>query len=796
MDRSAWRQAWRSLRRRPAFLAGAVLTLGLGAGLATAAWSLVDAVLIKPLPYPDADRLVAVYETSPAARDNTSLLAPGRLEDWNRLNRTFAAISGSYAENVTDTSGDQPERLQGRRVAPRFFASFGTAPLAGRTFTEAEELANGPGVAVIGERFWERRFSREPAAIGGALTIGGRSYTIVGVMPATFTAAPTDVWLPAQFSPQLLQARGARFLGGIGRLRPGTTVEQAARDLAAVQLALANEFPETDAGWSAEIRPLKDVRVGEARRGLSLVFGAVLLLWIVAVANVAGLTLVHAQRRARELAIRAALGASRARVAGVVAREGLLVAALGGVVGALVARWLVAAMPAALSTLPRIDEIALDLRALAFVVAGSVLAAGVFSVIPAVAGARRPPAMLLSGGGRSATARRHGVQKALVVGQVAASVLLVGSASLLLHGYYRLTRVGTGFDASQVVTFHVAARWDEDRTRIGRLQEQLVEALEALPHVDDVGRTNFLPAAGATLRYQVTVDGLAGPNADGTMNVGGRMISAGYLRAIRAPLLAGSWCASPPPGDFAAPRAAMVNRRFVESYGANQNLVGRALRLVHDPGAPYSIAGIVGDLVEDGHGAPSAPYVYTCDAPGAWPDPEYVARTSSATAFAVDLRRVVRELDSTRAIFGLRPLQDVLDGALDRPRLDAALLGSFAVAAVLLAALGLYSLFMLLVSERGREMAVRLAFGAEPGELARIVAWDAGRLLGAGLLLGVALSAAADRVLRGLLFGVGPLDARALAAAAITLALVSFVAVLGPALKAARTPPLDALRAD
>jgi predicted permease len=796
MDVSAWRQAWRSIRRRPAFLVGAVLTLGLGAGLATAAWSLLDTILIRPLPFPAADRLVMVYEASPAARDNTSLIAPGRLEDWNRLNRTFAAISGSYTENVTDTSGEQPERLQGRRVAPRFFSTFGMAPIAGRTFTDAEEQANGPDVAVIGERFWERRFTRDPSAVGRALAIGGRAYTIVGVMPATFTAAPTDVWLPTQFSPEMLRMRGARFLGGIGRLRPGTSLEEAARDLAAVQRALATEFPATDAGWSAEIRPLKEVRVGDARRGLILVFGAVSLLWIIAIANVAGLTLVHVQRRARELAIRAALGASRARVIGVVAREGLLVAALGGAAGAILARWLVSAMPGLLPALPRMEELALDLRALAFVTGGSVLAAGVFSVAPALAGARRAPATLLSGGGRGATARRHGVQKSLVVGQVAASVLLVGSAALLLHGYHRLTRVDTGFDASHVVTFHVAAGWYEDRWRIGRLQEQLAERLEALPHVHAVGRTNFLPATGATLRYQVTVDGLAGPNADGTMNVGGRMISAGYLRAIRAPLLAGSWCEAPPAGDFKAPRAAMVNRRFIEAYATDQNLVGRSLRLVHDRNAPYTIAGIVGNLVEDGHAAALTPYVYTCDAPGAWPDPEYVARTSDTAAFAADLRRVVRELDSTRAIFGLRPLQDVVDGALDRPRLDAALLGSFAAAAVLLAALGLYSLFMLVVSERGREMAVRLAFGAAPRELVWLVTLDVGRLLGMGLLLGIALSAAADRLLRGLLFGVSPLDARALAAAVLTLALCSAMAVLVPALTAARTPPIDALRSD
>ena len=243
VDVSAWRQAWRSLGRRPGFLATAVLTLGFGAGVTTAVFSLVDTVLIKPLPYPDADRLVTVYEASPASKERTSLVAPARLEDWHRLNRSFAAISGSYSENVTDTSGADPERLQGRRVAPRFFVVYAMPPLAGRTFTEDEERSDGPGAVVLSERFWTRRFNRDPGAIGRALTIGGRSYQIVGVMPAAFAGDATEIWLPAHLMPFFTQLRNARFLQGVGRLRPDVTIQTGAHDLASVQGALGREFP-------------------------------------------------------------------------------------------------------------------------------------------------------------------------------------------------------------------------------------------------------------------------------------------------------------------------------------------------------------------------------------------------------------------------------------------------------------------------------------------------------------------------------------------------------------------------
>jgi predicted permease len=392
-------------------------------------------------------------------------------------------------------------------------------------------------------------------------------------------------------------------------------------------------------------------------------------------------------------------------------------------------------------------------------------------------------------------ASSHRFQRLLVVGQVALSLLLVGSATLLLRSYYNLIHVDTGFNASGAITFHVAARWDEDRTRVGRFQEQLLTKLEQLPHVESAGLTNFLPATGATLRYQVSLDGRTGPNSDETMTVGMRMISQGYLPALGAQLALGSWC-PPFSADFAAPRTAVLNQRFVEVFAPGQNLVGRTLRVVQWRSTPITITGVVANLAEDGHATSPVPYVYTCDPAGSWPDPNYVVRTADSSALLRDLRQIVGELDKSRAIFGLRSVEDALDTGLQQPRADATMLALFAAAALMLAAIGLYSLFMLVVSERAREMAVRLAVGAEPRQLVHLVLAGAGRLLALGIILGVALTAAVDRLFRGLLFGVSSLDPAALATAAATLVVAALVAVSGPALKAARMQPTEALRGD
>ncbi|MGE5243679.1 MAG: ABC transporter permease [Betaproteobacteria bacterium] len=787
-------QACRSLIRRPGFTVTAVVTLALGIGATTALFSLVDTVILEPLPFPAGSQLVMVLETSTAKSQNASLVAPVRIDDWNRLNRTFDAISGSYAENVTDTSGAEPERLSGRRVLPRFFEVYGMRPLAGRPFAPDEERFGGPTAAVISEGLWTRRYARDPSAVGRRLVLNGAAFTIVGVMPARFTSAAIDVWLPAQLAPAVAAMRDARFVSAVGRMKAGVTLTQARSDLARVQALLGRQYPATDRDWSVSVADLKDVQVGSYRQALWLAFAAVALLLLIAVANIAGLLLVQLHRRAREMAVRAALGASRAQIVGAVMREVLVIAAAGSIGGVLVAKAAVGLLARTFTTLPRLAELALDWRALVFTVSASALAAGIFGLWPSIHATRGDAAAGLAQGGRGSTGAGHRLQRGLVVAQIALSVLLVSSAGLLLRTYYNLSRAELGFDPGRTITFHVGAQWDEDRARIGRMQEDIVSKLQHVPGVLAAGITNFLPATGATLRYQVHIQGVTPAGASGA-NVGVRTVSAGYLKALRVPLVSGDWC----PDlrfDPAAPRMAMVNRRFVDLYGGGANLIGRQIRVDQDPRGPMTITGVVGNVAEDGPGTDAYPYFYGCDSAGTWPDPEYVVRTAGTTGMGSAIRRIVHEVDPARAVFGVEPLDAVMSRALDQPRLDAQLLTLFAAAATLLASVGLYTLLMLVVAERTRELGVRMALGAEPRDVVGLVLARAGRLIAIGVSTGLLATIAFDRLLRGLLFDVGPLDPTTLAGAVLVLALVALAAAAVPAWRASTVDPIEAMRVD
>ena len=785
--------ACRSLTRRPAFAFIATLTLALGIGATTAMFSVVDTVLISALPFPDGDSLVRVMETNPGGNQQVSLIAPARLEDWNRASQSFDGLTAAYAENVTDTSGPEPERLEGQRVAPRFFRVFGMDPLIGRTFTPDEERFGGPKAAVISEGFWTLRYGREPSAVGQRLVLGGVGYSVVGVMPRTFTSATVDVWLPAQFAPGMLRLRNARYLTGVGRMKPGVTIERAAADLRQVQLALGEQYPASDKGWSVAVRSLKDFRVGEYRRALTLVFAAVSLLLAIAVANIAGLMLVQLRRRARELSIRQAIGGSRAQIVAAVMREVVVIAVAGSLAGAVAAFWLVGLFARIFATVPRMNELALDWRALAFTAATSGIAALFFGFWPALRATRGDLAPALAEGARGGSAARHRLQHALVVCQMALSILLIASAGLMLRSYYNLSHVDLGFSTDRALTFHVGAAWDEDRARVGQLQERLVSEIARLPGVTAAGFANFLPATGGTLRYQGVLEGIATVEDNGKITAGSRTISSDYLPALGVPLIAGAWC-PPTRYDFNARPKAIVNRAFADRYGPG--LIGRHFTSDAVP-VPMEIVGIVGNLIEDGPGAPAAPYVYGCYSAGAWPDPEYVVRTrGDASAAMAAVRQIVHGIDPSRAVFGMRRLEEVVAGALDQPRLNASVLTLFAAAAMTLASLGLYTLLTLLVSERSRELGVRMALGAAPRQMVGLVLAGAARLLTGGIVAGLILSVAAARALQSVLFGVSPLDALTLTAAVVALGAVALAAAVVPARRAAAIDPIGAMRAE
>jgi putative ABC transport system permease protein len=794
-----WQIAFRALLRRPGYSATAILMLILGIGATTTLFSVVDTILLKPLPYPNPDRLVTVMEASPSKKNKVSLIAPGRLADWDRLNQTFEAIAGYYTENVTDTSGAEPERLAGRRVSPRFFTVYGAPPLIGRTFTKEEELDGGPGAAVISYELWTRRYAQSPGVLGQRLVLAGKPYPIVGVMSKQFAAASTDLWIPAQIGPFLLRVREARFLSGIGRMKPGVTMQQAQADLARVQNDLGEQYPQTDKGWSAIAGDLKEQRVGDYRRTLLLVFGAVALLLLIAVANISGLTLAQLHQREREMAIRSSVGASRGQVIGTVMREVLLIATVGAACGAAVSAVLVGVMSKTFTDLPRMAELSFNWRALAFAVLCSLGATVLFGAIPAIQSTRTDLAPLLAESSRNISGGRRRLQRGLVVAQLAFTVLLLASAGLLLRSYYNLSHLDYGFDTANAITFHVGAAWDENRARVGRMQLDILDRFERVPGVEAAGMTNFLPATGATLNYQIVLEGLAQTEEHGTYTVGERTVNAGYLQALKIPLLAGSWCpaAEPAKNDKPTPAKALVNRRFVELYAKGQNVVGRHYRFAQNGvlQSPDEIVGIVGDAREDGLASSASPYIYTCQAAGSWPDPEYVVRThGDPRALLQQVRQIVHGIEPGRAVFGVKLLDAIVDEALEQPRLNTRFVAMFASAAMLLASVGLYSLISLIVTARTREIGVRIALGANRIQIMRLIFAGAAQLLIAGIVAGLALTAGAERLIRSVLFGVSPLDAWTLAAAVAVLGAVSLLAVFIPARKAASIDPLEAMR--
>ncbi len=793
-----WIPAFRSLRRHPGFAGAVILLFALGVSATTTLFSLVDAVLWKPLPYPNPDCLVTVYEANPAKNQSTSLAAPARLDDWNRLARSFEVISGSYSENVTDTSGPEPVRLAGRRVLPRFFAVFGSAPSVGRVFTDEEETFGGPLAAVISHALWQRRYQQDPGTIGRRLILGGRAYTIVGIMRDGFAPTGIDLWMPAQLSPALLRARNARFCGGVGRLRPGVTPRQGQADLARVQAALGREFPETDRGWSAEVRDLKEARVGSERNRLSLMFASVVLLLLIACANASGLMVGQLHARERELAVRSSLGATRVQLAAVVGREVAALVAGGAALGLGLSLAGVIVLQRALPNLPRIDEVRLDVRGLLFTVAAMLAALLVSGLAPVLDTIRIEPAARLHQSCRAQIGGHRLFQNVVVASQFAITLVLLLCSGLLLRSYARLARVHPGFAPACTLTFHVGAEWGEDRQAIGRMQQRLLAGLRELPGVTAAGMTNFLPASGATLRYEFTLEASAGETGTGTILAGERTIGGDYFRAIRAPVLEGVTCPAITTDPGAAVKA-LVNRRFVDRYGNGTPMVGRHLRFADGQGSSpgMEIVGVAGDAKEDSLDAPPFPYVYLCLPAGSWPDPDYVVRTSSDPRAALGaIRHLVRGIAPGRALFGVMTLGDYLASSLDTPRLGAEVLALFAGTALLLAAAGLYGLVMLAVTARTKEIAVHVALGARPHRIAGRIAIDAARPLLFGLAAGgvVATVAMNAPIVRSALFGVDPGDLVALLSAGGVLLTVSAAAALLPARRALAIDPIRALR--
>ena len=787
------RAALRGLRHRRGVALTIVVTLMLGIGANSAIFSAVDAVLLKPLPYPDADRLVSVYELNMSRRDATQLVAPVRLEEWNRLNRSFEGLAASYFENMTDTTGALPERVEAMRTSPRFFSVMGVAPAIGRAPASQEEVFGGPHIVMVSDTFWRTRLASNPSAVGRALVLGGASYTIVGVMPPSFRypTATTEVWVPAQPYPGMMQARRARLYTAFGRLKRGVTLDQARQDLDAIQARLGEQFPETDKGWASSLVPLEEEQVAGVRRSLWFLLGAVALVLLATCGNVACLMLADAARREHEVAIRFALGADRRRVVAQLLREGLLLACAGTALGLLVANWGVAALRSAATQLPPAADLHVDVRLVAFTFAIGVTTTLLFALAPAVQAARREPGDALARGGRAHVGGRHRLQLVLVGAQVALAIVLLVGAGLLIRSFMRMQDVSLGLDVDHVLTFRMSAQWSERWDAVVQRQARTVHRLEAIPGVQVAAFSQLLPAGADFPPGEFHIIGR--DTGEQTFS-NSRAVSAGYFRTLHIPILEGGTCSTDP----AQPpfSRALVTRAFADTFFPSGDPIGHALRSPGmPPGQTAEIIGIVGDVRERGPLAAPDPVIYWCGFQPYWPDTFFLVRTDPARAVSIGvIRAALGEIEPKRAMYAIRPLAEALSRSLSQPRLNTVLLVLFAAMALFLAAMGLYGVLSQLVSSRRREIGVRMALGARPTQIVTSIVAQAATVTGLGMIVGIVGALALARVMTTLVFGIPARDPLTFAIVPMLLALVAAVAALVPARRAARIDPMTSLR--
>lgn len=785
--------AMRFLRKSPSFSIVVILTLALGIGANSAVFSAIDAIILRPLPYPNGNRLVALYQHDYKGRDANVYVAPVRLEDWNRLNSTFQAISGYYFDDLSETSGSLPEKVTECLVAPRFLDVMGVSPALGRGFTAREEHWGGGLSAIISYKYWQRHFHGDSAALGQKLHVGGFSYTVIGVMPASFRFPKDDVDIfePSAPDAPFAQRRDETWFTVIGRMKPGVTLHEATSDLATVQSQLGRQFPKPDAELTVQIAALKDVVVGETRSSLWVLYGSVSLLLLIACSNIAALLLARTTEREHEVSIRFSLGASRLSIVGQLLTEVFSLALLGAFAGLLAAAGSARGFHLLAKTLPRAEEIGLNWRIVGYTLVAAVLTTLLCGLFPALRGTRRALARSLASGSRTQVSTRGTVQWMLVGTQITLAVTLLIGAGLLLRSFQQLSRVYPGFEPGHVLTFQVSGSWGEttDMKNVIQRIDRTLESLRTLPGVEAASTAAMLPGVPSQYQVEFKIDGKQEP---GHPILGdSRYVSAGYFETMRIPLLAGESCR-----QASKTSDVLVNRAFADKYMGDTLAVGHQLSgAVYNDFSPKGmIRGIVGDAREEGLNTLPAPTVYSCfSAPD--PFPNYLVRThGDPMTMAETIRRRIHEIEPARSVYAFAALQEHLDDASSENRLRTMLLTVFAATAILLACIGLYGTLSYLGCLRQREVGVRLALGAMRNQIVARFLLQGLRVAVIGCAAGLALGLGLSHFIRTMLYGVSALDPATYVGVVCLILVVAACASLVPALRAARVEPVQVLR--
>ncbi|HXW55041.1 MAG TPA: ABC transporter permease [Candidatus Cybelea sp.] len=812
------RYGLRMLLRSPGFLLIAVLTLGLGIGATTALFTVVNGVLLDPLPYPKADQLVEVAAKAPPFSES-SISYPNFL-DWVRENHTFGSLAGYRPSELTLTGSGDALELKTMQVSASFFPLLGVKPLIGRSFAPEEDKRGAAPVVMLSYGLWKTKFGGSPAILGETLMLSGRGYRVIGVVPASFyfCCEATDFRLGDAYTPigswdnpDLYQRSDHMGIFAVGRMKPGVTVDRARSDMDRVARDLAAEYPDVDKKEGVWIAPLKERMVQDVEPMLVVLLAAVGFVLLIACANVANLLLARAMGRRREFAIRSVLGASRGRVVRQLLTESLLLSAAGGGLGLLFASWGtqlgLSILPEAL---PRANDVRMDLSVLIFTLAITVLASILFGLAPALKTSRSDLGTALKEGGRIASSRRHRTQAIFVVAELALAMVLLIGAGLTLRSLAKLWSIRLGFNPQNVETFTVTlppSKAKETPDEVRAALRQLTAAISSLPGVQSASLTDGAEPMNGDDEWSLWIEGRPKPQSQGEMiSALSYIVSPGYWKTMQIQLLRGRFLTEQ--DDAHSPAVCVIDENFARQYFAEQDPIGQRLN-VGDGDQRYEIVGVVGHVNQWGLDSdPTGPvkiqlYTLAEQFPDKWMSSasfyvhDFVARTARPNYPSADaIRGAIENMNSERVAYDFASEDQIVAHTLRSRRFGMILLAAFAAVALVLASIGIYGVMSYVSGERTHEIGIRMALGAQREDVLKIVMADAGRMTLIAVPIGLAAAAILTAQMRGMLFGVSATDPATFAGVAILLSVVALAACYVPARRAMRVDPNVALRCE
>ena len=789
----------RSFLKRPGFLVIAISTLALGIGATTAMFTVVNSVLLRPLQFPEPERITLFVGVNPRMGITESSMSIPDIVDWQKQTQSFEQIAAFYSGGALLSTGDEVERVRAAAVSPEFFPLFKTNPVAGRVL-QADDMQKGREPAVvISHALWQRRFGGTQDVVNREVILNGKPATIVGIMPAGFTyPSDCELWRPFPLEPTK-EARDNRFLSVVTRLKPGVTLSQAQTEIDTVNQRLAQSYAETNSGWGVRLSELRESLVGELRTSLLMLLGAVAFVLLIACANVANLLLARAAYRQKEIALRTALGASRLRVVRQLLTESVLLSLVSGVVGLALSLWFIRLLVAITPpNTPRLSEIGIDLRVFAFTFGVTIVAGILFGLFPALQTSRPNLNETLKDSGQrgAETGGRNQVGSLLIVSEIALSFILLAGAGLLIKSFLHLREINPGFNPDNVLAMRLSlppGKYADGEPSV-QIFKQLIDRVKATPGVQSAGAVLSLPLGADTLNVWRAVIREGRPmTPEEQTDAQYLLITPDYFQTLQIPLKAGRIFTDQDTEQ--STRVVIVNEKLARELWPNENPIGHHFTIWRDEKFPREVVGVVGDTKSSlDKEAGNQMYVPYAQDP-TWGNLALVVRTAGEpTAVAGSVREAIRAVDRGVPTYNLKTMNDVVSSSAAPRRIPMLLLSTFAGVAMLLAMLGIYGVTSYYVTQRTHEIGIRMALGAQIGDVLKLVLRRAMLLAVVGIVVGVAGAISVTRYMTSLLFGVKPIDTLTFVGVAVVLAVVVFVACLVPARRAAKIDPLEALR--